>query len=121
MSGAPSAAPRFRLLPGDRPADDLEQEVLGRWTADGVFEASQAARADAPPLLLLTGDKDTVVKPRNSKVLSERIAALGGKQQLKIYPNVGHSDIIMAVARPFRGKASVIHDVTTFITTHEPR
>ena len=77
--------------------------------------------ADAPPLLLLTGDKDSVVKPRNSKVLSERIAALGGKQQLKIYPDVGHSDIIMAVARPFRNKASVIHDVTTFIKAHEPR
>ena len=72
-------------------------------------------------MLLLTGDKDTVVKPRNSKVLSERIAALGGKQQLKIYPDVGHSDIIMAVARPFRNKASVIHDVTTFIKAHEPR
>jgi len=27
----------------------------------------------------------------------------------------------MAVARPFRGKASVITDVTTFIKAHEPR
>jgi acetyl esterase/lipase len=100
---------------------DSSKIALGQWPDLTETQPITFARADAPPLLLLTGDKDSVVKPRNSKVLSERIAALGGKQQLKIYPDVGHSDIIMAVARPFRNKASVITDVTTFIKAHEPR
>ena len=100
---------------------DSSKIAFGQWPDLTETQPITFARADAPPLLLLTGDKDSVVKPRNSKVLSERIAALGGKQQLKIYPDVGHSDIIMAVARPFRNKASVIHDVTTFIKAHEPR
>jgi hypothetical protein len=40
---------------------------------------------------------------------------LGGTSDLKIYANVDHADIVMAIARPFRSKASVIEDVTGFI------
>ncbi|MFN3452539.1 MAG: alpha/beta hydrolase, partial [Sphingorhabdus sp.] len=97
---------------------DSSKIALGQWPELTETQPITYARADAPPLLLLTGDKDTVVKPRNSKILSERIATLGGKQQLKIYPDVDHADIIMAVARPFRNKAPVIADVTNFIKAH---
>ncbi len=97
---------------------DSSKIALGQWPDLAETQPITYARADAPPLLLLTGDKDTVVKPRNSKILSEQIAALGGKQQLKIYPDVGHADIIMAVARPFRNKAPVISDVVNFIKAH---
>jgi len=43
------------------------------------------------------------------------MAELGGKQQLKIYSGVDHADIIMAIARPFRTKAPVLADVTSFV------
>lgn len=89
--------------------------ALGQWPDLTETQPITYARADAPPLLLLTGDNDTVVKPRNSKTLSAKIEELGGEQQLKIYPDVGHADIIMAVARPFRKKAPVIADVIRFI------
>ena len=97
---------------------DSSKIALGQWPDLTETQPITYARADAPPLLLLTGDKDTVVKPRNSKVLSEKIQALGGQQQLKIYPGVDHADIIMAVARPFRNKAPVVEDVVNFINTH---
>lgn len=97
---------------------DSSKIALGQWPDLTETQPITYARADAPPLLLLTGDKDTVVKPRNSKILSEKIAALGGKQQLKVYPGVDHADIIMAIARPFREKAPVIADVTAFIDAH---
>ena len=92
--------------------------ALGQWPNLTETQPITYARADAPPLLLLTGDKDTVVKPRNSKALAEKIDALGGKQQTKIYPGVDHADIIMAIARPFRKKAPVITDVVDFINAH---
>ena len=76
MSGSPSAAPRFRLLPGDRPADDLEQEVLGRWTADGVFEASQAARADAPAWVFYEGPPTANGRPGIHHVFARTIKDL---------------------------------------------
>ena len=92
--------------------------ALGQWPNLTETQPITYARTDAPPLLLLTGDKDTVVKPRNSKALAEKIDALGGKQQTKIYPGVDHADIIMAIARPFRKKAPVITDVVDFINAH---
>ena len=97
---------------------DSSKLALGQWPDLAETQPITYARADAPPLLLLTGDKDTVVKPRNSKVLSEKISNLGGQQQLKIYTGVGHADIIMAIARPFRSKAPVLADVAGFVKTH---
>lgn len=92
--------------------------ALGQWPDLTETQPITYARSDAPPLLLLTGDKDTVVKPRNSKALSRKIESLGGRQTLKIYPGVDHADIVMAIARPFRKKAPVIADVVEFINAH---
>ncbi len=72
----PTAAPRFRLLPGDRSADDLEQEVLGRWTADGVFAASQAARADAPAWVFYEGPPTANGRPGIHHVFARTIKDL---------------------------------------------
>ncbi|MGX7896234.1 alpha/beta hydrolase [Tsuneonella sp. HG222] len=59
------------------------------------------ARADAPPALLLTGDADTTVKPRNSRVLAVRLAALGADARLVEIPGLGHNQVVMHLARPF--------------------
>jgi isoleucyl-tRNA synthetase len=72
----PTAAPHFRLLPGDRSADDLEQEVLGRWTADGVFAASQAARADAPAWVFYEGPPTANGRPGIHHVFARTIKDL---------------------------------------------
>ena len=89
---------------------DSSKIALGHWPDLNETQPIHYARADAPPLLLLTGDIDTVVKPRNSKALAARMAELGGQSTLKIYPKVDHADIIMAIARPFRSKAPVLAD-----------
>lgn len=94
---------------------DSSKIALGHWPNLNETQPIHYARPDAPPLLLLTGDIDTVVKPRNSKALAERMAELGGRSTLKIYPKVDHADIIMAVARPFRSKAPVLDDSVAFI------
>jgi acetyl esterase/lipase len=94
---------------------DSSKIALGGWPDLTETQPITYARADAPSLLLLTGDIDTVVKPRNSKSLAAKIKELGGREQLKMYPGVDHADIVMAIARPFRTKASVIADVTGFI------
>ena len=93
---------------------DSSKIALGQWPDLTETQPITYVRADAPPLLLLTGDKDTVVKPRNSQALADKIAALGGQPRLKIYSGVDHADIIMAVARPFRTKAPILQDVSEF-------
>jgi acetyl esterase/lipase len=73
------------------------------------------ARSDAAPLLLLHGDADTTVLPRNSQRLANAVTDLGGRVQLKLYPGVGHIGILTALSKPFRGKADTLADACRFL------
>ncbi|OBX17799.1 alpha/beta hydrolase [Erythrobacter sp. QSSC1-22B] len=82
------------------------------------------ASAGDPPALLLHGDRDTTVYPRNSERLASILRAAGVEAQLKLYPDLGHVGIITALARPFRGRAPVLNDSITFareVTTDQSR
>ena len=72
------------------------------------------ARAEASPMLLMTGAKDTTVKPRNSRVLAETLTDAGGMAQLEIYKAFDHSGILTALASPWRRDAAVIDRITQF-------
>jgi acetyl esterase/lipase len=74
----------------------------------------------APPMLLLHGDRDDTVYPRNSIALAAKVKAAGGDVTLKLYPGVGHIGIITSVAPLFSGNAPVRADVLNFIRTHGP-
>jgi acetyl esterase/lipase len=98
---APFEGPVTRSAFGDAPDPALTQPV-------------HFARADAPPLLLLWGDDDTTVGPRNLRSLEAAMRAAGGQVESKIYPHVNHAEIMLAVSRPFRGRAPTLDDVTAF-------
>jgi acetyl esterase/lipase len=72
------------------------------------------ARGDAPSLWLGTGDADETVRPRNSLRLGEAVRAAGGRAEVKLYPGVDHIGIVLALSRPFRGRAPVLADLTAF-------
>jgi acetyl esterase/lipase len=72
------------------------------------------ARADAPPLLLVYGDKDTTVKPRNTLALAAKLGALGASVEAKAYPGLDHVTPMLAMSVPFRGKAPVREDICAF-------
>jgi acetyl esterase/lipase len=73
------------------------------------------ARGDAPPLLLMTGDADETVLPRNATALAAKTTGLGGQAKVITYPGIGHIGIILALSKPFRGKAPVVADMTAFL------
>lgn len=80
-------------------------------------------RADAPPMLLLWGDADTLVLRRNIDSLTARQREAGGQVESKIYSGIDHSEIVMALSRPFRGKAPVLADAVAFarrVTSEQP-
>jgi acetyl esterase/lipase len=112
IKGAIGLAGGYDFLPL---TTDSSKIALGQWPVLTETQPITYARADAPPLLLLTGDADTVVKPRNSTSLQAKMESLGGKSELKIYPGIDHAEIIMAISRPFRKKAPVIDDVLGFM------
>lgn len=69
----------------------------------------------APPLLLLHGGGDETVSPRNSATLAERIRARGGCAASKVYPGVGHVEIVVALSAPWLRRAPVLRDVAAFV------
>jgi acetyl esterase/lipase len=74
------------------------------------------ARADAPPLLLLTGTADVTVGPYNTQHLADRIRALGGRVEDRYYPNVDHIDSVIALTALFRDKAPELADIAAFLS-----
>lgn len=89
-------------------------EAFGRWPDARATQPVTFADASAPPALLLTGQDDTTVKPRNSEALSARLGAAGVDADVVHYTGVDHIDIVIALARPLRGRAPVLEDVASF-------
>lgn len=72
-------------------------------------------RADAPPMLLVTGSADTIVDPRETASLGAALRAAGAQVEARSYLGVGHNEIMAAMSRPFRDRASVLSDITGFM------
>jgi acetyl esterase/lipase len=94
------------------------QAAFGAAPEPALTQPVSFAHAGAPPSLLLSGSADTTVRPRNSKRLAAALEQAGSSVAQKLYPDVGHSGIVMALARPFRNIASVLDDAGGFFTTH---
>lgn len=71
------------------------------------------ARGDAPPLLLQHGENDSVVLPRNSLALAERITTLGGQARARIYPDKRHAGLLLIFSR--LGATPILEDTLNFI------
>ena len=90
------------------------KQSFGEYPDPDMTQPINFVRADAPPLWLSTGTDDTQVKPRNSKTLHDTIVEAGGRAEYVEYPGIGHLEIMMAVAKPFRYKAPVLEDMVAF-------
>ena len=90
-------------------------------------QASQQRRADPmtfvrendPPMLLLQGDADREVHAADSVALARKARAMHDDAESKLYPGVGHMDLILALSRPMRHHAPTLGDVLGFIHAHE--
>ncbi len=71
-------------------------------------------RGDAPPMLLIHGEADTVVYPRNTRELEKRITAAGGSLQTKFYSEMDHSDPLVSMAAPWRNSRDVDDTIAQF-------
>lgn len=76
-------------------------------------------RGDAPPMLLLTGNADVTVKPRNTRVLAEALGALGAPVQSVIVPGASHEDTVLKLARPFARDSRVTGPMLAFLAARD--
>ena len=111
IRGTVGLAGPYDFLPFDV---DATRNAFGQAPDPQLTQPVRYARPDAPPLLLLWGTDDDTVGPRNLESLARVQRAAGGRVETNIYEDVDHIDILLALSRPFRGRAPVLDDVTAF-------
>ena len=72
-------------------------------------------RRGAPPALLLHGSADRTVGVTNSRQLARRLKSAGVPLRYDLFDGVGHSGILLALAKPFEDKAPVLARISTFV------
>ncbi|GGE25150.1 hypothetical protein GCM10011390_50760 [Aureimonas endophytica] len=100
----------------------LTEERYKRIFPPATLAASQPVefvRGGEPPALLLAGDKDRTVDPKNTRSLAARLRAAGDGVEAEILPGADHISILsgLATALPV-GERSVRDRVLTFIRRH---
>ncbi|WP_238149594.1 alpha/beta hydrolase [Dyella jiangningensis] len=75
-------------------------------------------QGNEPPMLLLQGVDDREVVPSNAISLTRAMDARHEDVTLKLYPDVGHEAVLLALSRPMRGDAPTLPDLLTFIHAH---
>ena len=70
------------------------------------------------PMLLAHGSKDDVVDPGNSRRMAKKISKFGSEVSLREFEGAGHTDIIVSLARGFRGRTTLRDDIISFILAH---
>jgi acetyl esterase/lipase len=94
-------------------------DAMGQWPRPMETQPIAFARADAPPLMLVTGTKDTTVRPKNARNLAAKLKAVGATVVEREYDGLGHEDVAMALSKPFRGKAPVLADSVAFLRRYD--
>ena len=78
-------------------------------------------RANAPPILLIHGTEDTVVRIRNSNSLYAKQKATGGDITLRAQAGGSHNDLVLALGTLFRGYYPVVPESVKFLNAHNGR
>lgn len=111
IRAAAGLAGPYDFLPFDVAAS---QNAFGRAPDPTLTQPVTFARADAPPLWLGHGTADTVVHAEDTTILNDRMQAVGGRSEARLYPGLDHADLIATFSPLFRKKAPVLDEVVGF-------
>jgi acetyl esterase/lipase len=112
LSGMIGLAGAYAFLP----FVDNEGKIFGN-DATGRYDSQPInfITGDEPPMLLLQGKDDDEVPPHNAQIMAERAQAMDGTAVLKLYPDVGHSSILLSFARGHASPVPALRDTLAFI------
>lgn len=91
----------------------VEQAFAGVSDPSSTQPVNFVRRGD-PPAFLATGDEDDFVRPRNSDSLAARLRSKGVSVERRTYRGIGHAGLLTAIAKPLRGRATILDDMVDF-------
>lgn len=90
------------------------QDAFGNVDNPQLTQPINMPVAEAPPMLLLTGDTDLIVAPRNTSLFAQKLLDNGQAVVEKTYEGLGHMEPVMAISTLWRWRASVLDDMVGF-------
>ena len=122
---APSTIKAAALLSGPYDfypfTEQRGRDALGNWPRPLETQPIHFASAAAPPMLLMTGTADTVVRPRNSQNLAAALKKAGAEVELVLYPGKSHIDTVKSLSPLFRGDTPALAQSVEFLKAHSKR
>ena len=94
--------------------------MIDLFGGDNVRETQPIEYVDRKmaPMLLAHGSLDDVVDPGNSRRMAAKLSEFGSEVVLREFADAGHTDILVSLARGFRGRTTLRQDIITFIRAH---
>ena len=102
----------YDFYPFDGP---ISQRVFGKAEDPEGTQPINHVDASAPPMLLISGERDELVLPRNSVHLGAALTAAGRPARVVIYPRLKHAGTLFALGLPLRWLAPVLEECTAFL------
>lgn len=98
-------------------------EIIGRRTFGHVPDgpATQPishVTAEAPPMFLGHGNRDTLVGPHNAESLAAKLRAVGVEAEVHHYPQLGHAGPVMELGSLIRNRSTLFADLRKFLAGH---
>jgi acetyl esterase/lipase len=89
--------------------------AMGEYPDPKATQPISFVRPNAPPILLIHGTDDTVVRIRNSNSLYAKQQAAGGDVTLRPMQGGSHNDLVLALGTLFRGYYPVVAESVEFL------
>jgi acetyl esterase/lipase len=96
----------------------LEADLQDMFGPPELYPLSQPinfVRADAPPMLLVHGERDQTVLPKNTRNFAAALSTKGARVTSRLYPSLTHEDTIAALSKVARKRAPILAEVAAFI------
>lgn len=113
VKGLVGLAGPYDFLPFD---GSIVQQTFGSVADPIATQPVHHVQRGDPPAFLATGEEDRTVRPANSDALAAKLEAVGVRVERQRYPHVGHVGLVTAIAMPLRNRASVLNDVSAFVS-----
>lgn len=89
--------------------------AMSHWPRPQDTQPVNFVRADAPPMLLIHGTEDTVVRPRNATILAKRLTDAGVPTKAVLMEGMSHNDLILKLAKVFDRDQRVTQAIFPFL------